>query len=60
MKALRSLLARQVLADPRSRAILREAAASVDGTTRSTPAQVELELNGKTQFYQPVLVRKAA
>lgn len=61
MKALRSSLARQVLADPKSRAILREAAAAPpDHPDRPSTSRVALKLNGETRVFEPVLVRKAA
>ena len=60
MKALRSSLARQVLADPKSRVILREAAAAPDRPDRSSSSRVALQLDGKTRVFEPVLVRKAA
>lgn len=60
MKALRSLLARQVLADPKARVILREAAASPEPGDHSPPTVVELRVDGRTQTFQPILVRRAA
>ena len=60
MKALRSSLARQVLADPKARVMLREAAASPEAGDRNAPTIVALQLDGQTRVFQPVLVRKAA
>lgn len=62
MKALRSSLANQLLADPVARMQLRNFAETAAGATRSGvfDLTVELKQNGKTVVYQPVVVAKAA
>ncbi len=62
MKALRSALANQLLADPVARMQLRNFAETASGATRSglLDHTVELKQDGKTVIYQPVVVAKAA
>ena len=61
MKALKSDLAKKVLADPKAREQLRSYVISTSGGTK--PAQtrgVELRNGERTVIYRPVVVRKAA
>jgi hypothetical protein len=62
MKALRSPLAKQVLADPEARARLRQFVGSSLESGRALPeTRVALRTDGKTVvYYQPVVVPKAA
>ena len=62
MKALRSALANQLLADPVARTQLRSFAETASGASPVgvVDLTVELKQNGKTLVYQPVVVAKAA
>ncbi len=62
MKALRSALANELLADPVARVQLRNFAETTAGASRPgvVDLTVELKKNGKTVRYQPVVVAKAA
>lgn len=61
MKALRSSLVNQLLADPIAREQLRQFAGTTVSAEKSDIASsVRLKTNGKTVVYQPVIVAKAA
>ena len=63
LKALRSALANQLLADPVARTQLRNFAEAAAGASREGVVDLTVVLrkkNGKTVLYQPVVVAKAA
>ena len=61
MNALLSPLADRLLADPSSRELLRQFAAStVTGEHAGAPVQVRVTANGRTVVYEPMIVKAAA
>ncbi len=61
MKALLSPLADQMLADPSAREQLREFAKStVASAEHGSAVRVRVTANGKTVFYEPIIVKNAA